>query len=102
MLNPWWLGIVAGVLIAGSHTLLRVLAHRLARRSEDPSTFTTFALGGMLVRMAVVLLATGLVLALVDVNAAAFVVTLLALLVLSMIGEIAQVVRDLNETSNGK
>lgn len=88
----WWLGIVIGLGVMTGHMLLRHLTHRWAARRAESRTFLLFELGGMGVRMVLVLSAVGLVLAFVPVPKAAFVGTVIVLLIVSMIAEVRRVV----------
>jgi hypothetical protein len=92
----WWLGIVIGTGVMVAHTLLRVFTHRWAVHRTDGQAFLLFELGGLGVRMTLVLSAVGLVLAFVPVHEAAFVGTVLLLLLLSMAVEIRFVMRQVD------
>lgn len=92
----WWLGIGIGIGLMGGHAALRLLTHRLALRRADAHSFLLFELGGLGGRMVLLLCAVALVLTLVPVDEAAFVGTVLLLLVISLIVEVRLVVRHLN------
>ncbi len=92
----WWLGIVVGAGVMGIHALLRVLTHWWAVRRADGRRFLLFELGGLGVRMVLVLSAVGLILAFVPVHEGAFVGTVLFLLLLSMAVELRLVVRRID------
>lgn len=69
------------------HAVLRMLVHRFALRQSDRRAFLLLELGGMGARMALVFGAVALGLLYAPLHEAAFVGTVLALLVLSMIIE---------------
>lgn len=92
----WWLSIGAGGLVMGGHAALRVLTHRLALTRSTRRAFLLLELGGLGVRMALVFGAVALMLMLVPVHEAAFVGTVLALLVLSMGVEVRLILRRMD------
>jgi len=96
-----WFGIAGGVSVMAGHTLLRILTHRWALRRSEGRTFLLFELGGLGIRMALVLGAVGLVLAFVPVHEAAFVGTVLLLLVVSMVVEVRLIVRRIDQGALG-
>lgn len=102
MAELWWTGVGAATLIVGVHAGLRVAADRLAHRADDHETFLRFALGGVGVRMAVVLVLTALTLVYVPVHETSFVATLAALLIVSLVLETIQEVRRLNDEPDEK
>jgi hypothetical protein len=87
MTLTWWLSIGAGIGVMSGHALLRVLTHRLALSRSTRKGFLLLELGGLGARMALVFGAVALILLYAPVHAAAFVGTVLVLLVLSMILE---------------
>jgi hypothetical protein len=89
----WWLSIAAGGLVMGGHAALRVLTHRLALTRSTRRAFLLLELGGLGARMALVFGAVALVLLLVPVHKAAFVGTVLALLVVSTGMEVRLILR---------
>jgi hypothetical protein len=93
----WWIGIGTGVAVMGAHALLRVATHRLALGRGDGSAFVRVELGGLGARMAVLLGAVALVLAFVPVHVGAFVGTVLALLVLSLVAETRFIFRRIDQ-----
>ncbi len=92
----WWLGIAIGVGVMGGYAALRLLTHRLAQRQSDVRAFLVVELGGLLGRVTLVLGGVAFVLVLVPVNVAAFVGTVVSLLVLSIIAETALIARHLS------
>jgi hypothetical protein len=89
----WWLSIGAGVLLMAGHAGLRVLTHRLALQASARKVFLVFELGGLGGRMALVFGAVALVLLYAPVHEAAFVGTVLALLIVSMVVETRLILR---------
>jgi hypothetical protein len=93
MTLTWWLSIGAGTAVMGGHAALRLLTHRLALSRPTRKGFLLLELGGLGARMALVFGAVALVLLYVPVHAAAFVGTVLVLLILSMVFEARLVFR---------
>jgi MFS-type transporter involved in bile tolerance (Atg22 family) len=100
MPTSWWLGVAAGLVVGGIHALLRRVADRLALQARNQRLFLAFSLGGMAVRMAVVVLLAGVTLAFAPVKAAAFAATLVTLLIVSMVLEVAVLTRRLRSRSD--
>lgn len=92
----FWLGIGVGVGIMGLHTVLRAVTHRVALQQSASRSFLVFELGGLAVRMALVFGASAVVLLFVPVDKLAFIATVLALLIVSMILETRYVLRHLD------
>jgi len=89
----WWLGIGVGIGVMGGYAALRGWARRLARRQSDVRAFLLVELGGMGGRAVLVLGAVALVVGLVPVHVGAFVGTVLSLLTLSIVLEVARTAR---------
>ena len=87
MTLTWWLSIGAGIGVMGGHAALRVFTHRLALSRSTRDAFLLFELGGLGARMVLVFGAVALVLLYAPVNPAAFVGTVIVLLILSMVFE---------------
>lgn len=96
---PVWLGIAVGFGIVGLHAASRVLTHRLALQASTRRAFMVWELGGLGGRMALVFCAVALVLLYVPVHAAAFVGTVLVLLVGSMVIETGLIIRSMDRGS---
>lgn len=87
------MGMIAGTAVVGVYVGLRRWARRMARAAGDTRRALRYTLGGMIVRMVVVLgLAAGL-LAATPVHATAFGATLAALLLVSMLAEVGGAAR---------
>ena len=95
----WWLGIAIGVGVMAGHALLRVCTHWWAARWGEEKAFLLFELGGLGVRMVLVISA---VLALAPVHEGAFVGTVLLLLILSMAVEVRLVVQQIDRGALGR
>ncbi len=96
----WWLGIGAGVGIMGVHAAVRLWAHALARRAADVRTFLVWELGGLGVRMMLVLVGSGGILLTAPVHPVVFVGTVVTLLVLSMILEVRRLLYRMDSGSS--
>jgi uncharacterized membrane protein YqjE len=83
-----WLAAAVGIVVMAGHAALRVVTHRLSRRPAEVHSLLVLELGGLVLRMTVLLGVMGLVLALTSIHEEAFAGTVLALLVLSLIVEI--------------
>lgn len=95
MAVAWWLGIGAGAGVMGVHALLRILTHRLALRTRSQWAFLLYELGGLGGRMGIVLVFVAVTVTSLPVHKGAFVGTVAGLLVLSLLLELALVVRRL-------
>lgn len=93
MTPSWWLGIGMGIAVMGLHAAVRVGAHYFSLRTADQHTFLLLELGSLGGRMLLVFGAVALVLLFVPVHAAAFVSTVIGLLILSTILETHSMVR---------
>jgi len=91
-----WLGIAAGVLLASLHGLMQRWADRVGDRAETHQRFVTVTLGGLTVRLLVVLALSALVLAFAPVQPAPFVVTLLVLLVGCLLARVRRTAHQLS------
>lgn len=91
-----WLGIAAGGLLASLHTLMQWWAHRIADQTETYQRFLTVVLGGVTIRLLVVLLLAALVLAAAPVQPAPFVITLLVLLVGCLLARVRRTAHHLS------
>ena len=83
----WWLGIGMGIAVIGLHAVVRMGAHYWSLRADDQRTFLLLELGSLGGRMLLVFGAVALVLLFVPVHAAAFVGTVVVLLIVSTILE---------------
>lgn len=83
-----WLAAAVGIVVMAGHAALRVWTHWLSRRSSNVHAALRLEVGGLVLRMAVLLGGMGLVFAFTSVHEKAFAGTVLALLVLSLIVEI--------------
>lgn len=92
----WWFSIGVGVAVMAAHGALRVFTHRLALRQSRGRSFLLYELVGLGGRMVLVLSAVTVVLAMVPVHKAAFVGTVLLLLVVSMLFELRLVLQHLD------
>lgn len=92
----WWIGIGAGLAVVGGHAALRVVTHWLALRASERRTFLLFELGGLGARMALVFGAVALVLLTLPVHVVAFVSTVIALLLLSMVIETRRIMYQMD------
>jgi len=92
-----WLGIGMGIAVIGGHAVLRLGGHRLARTASDPQRFLVFELGGLGVRMALVLGAIGLVLLYLPVHKVGFAVTVTMLLLVSVGMEVRHIRRRMRQ-----
>jgi hypothetical protein len=86
------LGLMLGFGLGGVHAVAGLVLWRLARHRPDRA-FYVIVLGGMVVRMGLLLGALALVLWLVPLHETAFIGTLLATFVLGLTAEIVQMVR---------
>ena len=92
----WWsIGVGAG--IGAVYGGAAFLTHRLALRFQD-NRFTAVVLGGMLLRMFLLLAVVALVVALVPIHAAAFLIALVAVLLLSLAIELTAMLRRIRAT----
>lgn len=101
MEDSWWLGIGMGLIVIGLHAAARALTHRLAFWVSGRHTFLLFELGGLGGRMGLVLGAVALVLLYVPVQEVAFVGTVIALLLASMIAEVRYIIRRIDRDTLG-
>lgn len=93
MTLTWWLSIGAGIGVMSVHAGLRVFTHRLALGRSTRSLFLLLELGGLGARMILVFGAVALTLLYAPVHPVAFVGTVIALLILSMVFEARLVLR---------
>lgn len=91
----WWEGVATGVLLASLHLFLQHWTARIAARTETHQAFVTVILGGMTLRILLMLGLAALVLALTPVRPAPFVVTLLVLLFGSLLAHMRHAARRL-------
>ena len=101
MEHSWWLSIGIGIGIVGMHAAIRVLSHYCAFGASDQRLFLLLELGGLGGRMVLVFGAVTLVLLFLPVQAAVFVSTVIALLILSVIVETLFVVRRMDRGTLG-
>lgn len=92
----WW-SIALGAGIGAVYGGAAFLTHRLAFRFQD-NRFTAIVLGGMLLRMVLLLAVVVLVVALVPIHAASFLIALVAVLLLSLALELMAVLRRIRTT----
>jgi len=83
-----WLGAAVGIAVMAGHTILRVVTHRLSRRSSRTRSLLVLELGGLGLRMVLLLGVVTLILAFTAVHKEAFAGTVLMLLVLSLVAEL--------------
>jgi hypothetical protein len=97
-----WQSLGLGLFLGLVHGAMRWATHRIALRRDDANAFLKVTIGGMIVRLFVMLLLLGLTLAFVPVRPAPFVAPLLGVVVVGIILENAWVVRQTNESSGDK
>jgi uncharacterized membrane protein YqjE len=83
-----WLAAAVGIVVMAGHAALRVVTHWISRRSANVHAALGLEVGGLLLRMLLLLGVMVLVLVFTSVHKKAFAGTVLALLVLSLIVEI--------------
>jgi uncharacterized membrane protein YqjE len=83
-----WLAAAVGIVVMAGHAALRVFTHRLSRRASNVHAALRLEVGGLVLRMLLLLAGMVLVLAFTSIHEKAFAGTVLALLVLSLIVEI--------------
>jgi endonuclease III len=100
MTSLWWVSVGAAGLIAGLHAGIRLVTDRLAFRADDQQTTLKYVLGGVGVRMALVLVLMALTILYVPVDTTVFVIALTGLLIVSFVFETAHTAQRLNERSS--
>jgi len=85
MSGSWWLGIGLGIGVMGLHAAGRALVHYVSSLASDQGTFLLLEIGGLGVRMFVVLGGVALVLLFVPAHPVPFVGTVAALLILGVV-----------------
>jgi hypothetical protein len=97
MTTGMWLGVGGGAATIGLHVLARMLTHYAALHASSRKAFLVIELGGLGGRMGLVFGVLILVLLYVPVNVPAYVVTLLALLFVSIAIEVWMIVRRMRQ-----
>lgn len=83
-----WLGAAVGLAVMAVYTIIRVVTHRWSRQSSQTRSLLILELGGLGLRMVLLLGVVTLVFACTSVHKKAFAGTVLVLLVLSLIFDI--------------
>lgn len=97
MTTGMWLGVGGGAATVGLHVLARLLTHYAALHASSRKAFLVIELGGLGGRMGLVFGVLILVLLYVPVDVPAYVVTLLALLFVSIGVEVWMIVRRMRQ-----
>ncbi len=100
MISSWWVGVLLGLLLAGVSSLVRAVTHVYALRATEVSVSLLATVHGILLRAVVVLGGLALILGLAPVHKVAVSATVIAVLIVSIISEVATIWNTLGDKSS--